>query len=300
MTSHIRQMAYVGALAVLVMLVVLGAPARTPAQSTEDQTAVPPTETAAPPTTTPVPTETAVPPSDTPTAAPTETAVPPETPTPIASTAPEPSSEPATATPAPAAPTETTKAASATTPIEPANHTATISPTRTTVNAVVHFTLANFPANANVQIFWQRNTGSVFQFATATTDATGAATGTFRVPAVTGGPEQVIAFVSGNVAKRVRIEIRPRIKVLTNPAVCGETANVSLRGYGKHETVRIRWKVGDTFEQVAIVETSNTGSANVDVTVPSSAASGPNSVRGDGTIFRQQTNAAVVQCGTTT
>jgi hypothetical protein len=300
MTSHIRQLAHVGALALLVLFVVLGAPAGTPAQSTEDQTAVPPTETAVPPTTTPVPTETAVPPSDTPTAAPTETAVPPETPTPIASTAPEPSSEPATSTAAPAAPTATSRAAGVTTPIEPANHTATISPTRTTVNAVVHFTLANFPANANVQIFWQRNTGSVFQFSSTTTDASGAATGTFRVPAVTGGPDQVIAFVAGNKAKRVRIEIRPRIKVLTNPAMCGQTANVSLRGYGKHETVRIRWKVGDSWVQLATVETSNTGSANVDVTVPSSATSGPNSVRGDGTIFRQQTNSAVVECGTTT
>jgi len=64
--------------------------------------------------------------------------------------------------------------------------------------------------------------------------------------------------------------------------------------------VRIRWKVGTTYEQLAIVETTNTGSANVNVTVPADANSGLNSVRGDGTIFRQQTNKAVVECDTAT
>jgi hypothetical protein len=164
----------------------------------------------------------------------------------------------------------------------------------------VTYTLANFPPNATVLIMWQRNSGSVFHFATTTTDASGVASGRFRVPAVTGGPNQTIFFVAGDVTKRVTIEVRPRIKVLTQPAVCGEVANISLRGYAKKETVRIRWKVGDDWVQLATVVTSNTGSANIAVTVPTSAADGLNSVRGDGAIFRQQTNAVVVQCGPAT
>jgi hypothetical protein len=161
----------------------------------------------------------------------------------------------------------------------------------------VTYTLANFPPNATVDILWQRNSGSIFKFATTTTDATGAASGRFRVPAITGGPDQPVSFVAGTVTKTVRIEVRPRIKVLTRPAVCGQAANVSLRGYAKKETVRIRWKVGDGWRQLATVVTSNTGSANIAVTVPASAAEGFNSVRGDGTVFRQQTNTVVVHCG---
>jgi hypothetical protein len=70
--------------------------------------------------------------------------------------------------------------------------------------------------------------------------------------------------------------------------------NVSLRGYGKNETIRIRWKVGNAWVVVATVKASNTGSANVNVTVPANAPAGANSVRGDGTINRQQTNAVTV------
>jgi len=70
--------------------------------------------------------------------------------------------------------------------------------------------------------------------------------------------------------------------------------NVSLRGYGKKEVVRIRWKVNGSWVTVATVTTSNTGSANVTVQVPANANVGQNSVRGDGTIFRQQTNAVTV------
>jgi hypothetical protein len=286
MTTHKRRLAQLGALAILLMLVLLVAPAATPAQSDATETPVPPTGTADLP-------------SETPTSAPTETAAPTETPMPAATTVVEPPKDPATS--APLAPTAipTTAAPIAQSDFSAANHTATISPTRTTVNNWVTYTLANYPSNATVHIQWQRNTGNVFEFATATTDATGAASGRFRVPAVTGGPNQNIFFVSGVVTRLVTIEVRPRIKVLTNPAVCGQPAEVSLRGYAKNESVRIRWKVGDSWTLLTTVVTSNTGSANVSVIVPAMAAPGANSVRGDGTIFRQQTNVAFVQCAPT-
>jgi hypothetical protein len=294
MTSNVRRLAIIGVLAVLFTLVPLGAAQRTPAQSPATETAVPPAvDTAVPPTETPTPADTAVPQADTPTTAPANTAVPTEIPAQTATSTPEPPKQPSTIS-APSLPTPTAP------PISSANHAATISPTRTTVNNWVTYTLVNFPPNATVHIVWKRNSGSVFEFATTTTDALGAASGRFRVPAVTGGPNQTIAFFAGAVTKRVTIEVRPRIKVLTNPAVCDQPANVSLRGYAKNELVRIRWKIGTSWVQLATVVTSNTGSANIFVTVPSSAPAGFNSVRGDGTIFRQQTNAAFVECEPTT
>ena len=52
--------------------------------------------------------------------------------------------------------------------------------------------------------------------------------------------------------------------------------------------------VNGSYVEVAQVTTSNTGSANVNVTIPAGAQPGNNTVRGDGTTFRAQTNAAVV------
>jgi hypothetical protein len=95
----------------------------------------------------------------------------------------------------------------------------------------------------------------------------------------------------------VVINVPPRIKVTTSAAVRGQLADVSLRGYAKNETVRIRWEYGDGWKLIATVVTSNTGSANLQVTVPTWAEDGFNSVRGDGTIMRQQTNIAFVQGG---
>jgi hypothetical protein len=301
MAANARRLTIIRALAILLVLGLLGAPEGTPAQAPATDTPTD-TPTAIPTSTAELPTNTAVPPSDTP--APTETATTSPTTTPVATVsataeATEPS-PPATSTaelPAPTA-TATLRATPTATPppLVAANHTASITPTRATVNALVSFTLTNYPPNAPVTIFWKRNTGSTFQFATSSTDSAGSATGQFRVPAVTGGLHQTIVFVSGEKTKRAYIDIRPRIKVLTNPAVCGKQALVSLRGYAKNETVRIRWKVGASWIQLGTVVTSNTGSAHIMVTVPASAADGLNSVRGDGTVFRQQTNAAVVDC----
>jgi hypothetical protein len=74
--------------------------------------------------------------------------------------------------------------------------------------------------------------------------------------------------------------------------------NVSLRGYAAHETVNIRWKKGSTWFHIAYVTTSSTGSANIDVRVPTFVPDGPTSVRGDGRYGRAQTNAVTVSGGT--
>ena len=93
----------------------------------------------------------------------------------------------------------------------------------------------------------------------------------------------------------VDFEVAPRIKVIPSTVSPGQTVDVSLRGFGKRESVRIRWLVNGSWVTIATVVTSNTGSANVDVTVPANADLGQNSVRGDGAEFRQQTNAVTVE-----
>jgi hypothetical protein len=159
----------------------------------------------------------------------------------------------------------------------------------------VTYNVSGFPANTPLAITWRRLSGSTIDIATAQTNGAGAASGRFRVPATPGGPNQQIIFKAGSVSKTVLFEVAPRIKVNTDPAIRGQVADVSLRGYDKKETVRIRWLNGNTWVQVATVVTSNTGSANVDVVVPAWAPTGLNSVRGDGTVNRQQTNVVNVE-----
>jgi hypothetical protein len=102
----------------------------------------------------------------------------------------------------------------------------------------------------------------------------------------------VITFTSGSVSRTATYEVAPRIRV--EAGARGQLVDVSLRGFGRQESVRIRWLVDGSWVQLATVTTSNTGSANVDVTIPAAAAIGNNSVRGDGTTFRAQTNVAIV------
>jgi Bacterial cadherin-like domain len=241
----------------------------------------------------------------------TQTSFPTSTPTNIVTSSPtntptmtrtaSPTGPTTTATPSPTrkpstTPTKTPTTTPTNTPVAPAA-AITISPRRTTVNNWIQFKLVGYPRNASVQITWRRPSGSVFTVTTVQTDGIGAVSGQFKVPATPGGPGQQIIFASGNVSKSVAFEVAPRIKVLTNPAVRGAQVNVSLRGYAKNETVRIRWRQGDRWITLATVVTSNTGSTNAYVNVPTWAPNGFNSVRGDGTVFRQQTNMVYVQGG---
>ncbi|MCC6705781.1 MAG: PKD domain-containing protein [Thermomicrobiales bacterium] len=170
----------------------------------------------------------------------------------------------------------------------------TLNPTRTTVNVVVAYSVEGFPANAEVAITWRRPGGSTVAIGTFETTPNGTATGSFRVPATEGGPASRVTFASGDVGVTLPFEVAPRIKVIPAEVSAGQTVEVSLRGFGKGETVRIRWLIDGVWVQIATVTTSNTGSANLTVTVPADVDPGANKVRGDGLQFRAQTNAVTV------
>jgi hypothetical protein len=172
-------------------------------------------------------------------------------------------------------------------PAKPAS--ATLDPAKGTVGSSVHFHIFRFPDDPNVGIYFDgRKIGSV-----ATNDF-GNASGDFIVPAVQMGEHSVRFYRFGRSATKT-FTVIPRIKVIPSTNVKrGQIVNVSFRGYAARETVRIRWKQGSVFTEIAHVTTSSTGSANIDVHVPSFAAIGTNSVRGDGSIGHAQTNAVTV------
>ncbi|MGH2531717.1 MAG: hypothetical protein ACRDJW_05370 [Thermomicrobiales bacterium] len=164
---------------------------------------------------------------------------------------------------------------------------------RGTVNSRVTATVGNFPPNETVTVTFR---GFYEATASAMTDATGAATMSFKVPASPKGFHGVEA-TGGNVEATATYEIVPRIKLTPGQAARGDPVGVSLRGYGAREIVRIRWQLDGSFEQLTTVTTSGSGSANLDITVPLAAPDGSASVRGDGPIGRAQTNAFVVSGG---
>jgi hypothetical protein len=174
----------------------------------------------------------------------------------------------------------------------PYHPTASLSPTSGTVNSNASFSISSYPPNTSIGVRWD---GTLL--GTIGTNSSGKASGTFKIPAAPMGTHKV-RFSVGSIGTERTFTVIPRIKVIPGEVSRGQTVNISLRGYKARETVRIRWKKGSVWVEIAQVTTSNSGSANIDVKVPTWAPVGPNSVRGDSvnsTGGRAQTNAVTVK-----
>ena len=216
------------------------------------------------------------------------------TPTPTKSPSPVQTSTPApapTKTPTPVA-TRTPTPVATTTPTPVVKPTVEVSAVTGTVNSLLRYTISGFPSNVSVPITFEG-----VKIASAMTGASGTGTGSFRIPAAQIG-QHTIRWDAGNAHASVVYTVKPRIKISPNANVMrGQTVTVSLTGFGKNEVVRIRWKKGTSWVQIAQVTTNTTGSANINVKVPGFVPDGPTSVRGDGTVGRAQTNAVTVSGG---
>jgi cell division septation protein DedD len=165
---------------------------------------------------------------------------------------------------------------------------------RGTVNSKVYLTGAFFPLFYPATVQWGSKS-----VATLTTSDRGTFAGYLRVPATSMGTYNVIVSAgNGYVANAGTYTVVPRIKVIEGTVARGQSVDISLRGFAKKESVRIRWRnASGRWIELARVTTSNTGSANVYVTVPSWAPDGSASVRGDGQYGRAQTNVVYVSGG---
>lgn len=174
----------------------------------------------------------------------------------------------------------------------PYHPTASLTPSNGIVGSTVSFSTSSFPAITSLSVKWDGTSlGSI------STNSSGKALGTFKVPAAPMGTHTV-RWSTGSLAAQRTFTVVPRIKIRPSANVQrGQIVNVSLRGYHARETVNIRWKKGSTFVQIAHVTTSSTGSANIDVHVPKWVPDGQTSVRGDGTYGRAQTNTVTVSGG---
>lgn len=158
--------------------------------------------------------------------------------------------------------------------------TVTLARTRGIVHTWNTAYVDDFPSNVKVYLQWDGD-----YLTSVITNDSGDASVLFRVPYDTKGFHTVRAVQpQQRKADTVQYEVVPRIKLLPNIGKAGDMVNVSLRGYAKKEIVRIRWQHGTSWTTLATVLTSNTGSANINVQVPTWSAMTAK-VRGDSTNF---------------
>jgi hypothetical protein len=164
----------------------------------------------------------------------------------------------------------------------------TLSRTRGIVNIWITVNVNHFPKNAKTYIQWDGENQT-----SLTTNSVGDGSVALKIPYDTKGFHTIRA-VCPSFAKSAttRYEVVPRIKLIPTSGKRGQTIEVSLRGFAKKENVRIRWQHNSSFTDITTVLTSNTGSVNVDVKVPSYSPSSAK-VRGDGPIGRAQTTFTV-------
>jgi hypothetical protein len=137
--------------------------------------------------------------------------------------------------------------------------------------------VTGFPPGQSVQIQWD---GRFLQW-TDPIEPTGTTTLPIQIPTTTKGPHKITAFYDNDLQSTVTINVVPRVKLAPEFGKRGESVEITLRGYAPRTIVRIRWKRGTTWVEVARVTTSGSGSASVGVNVPMWAPEGPNSIRGD-------------------
>lgn len=164
---------------------------------------------------------------------------------------------------------------------------------RATVGMTIMLDVSGAEPDSMLNVTWRRPGGSTVLIDSQRADGSGMASIPVTIPNTEGGPENRIIVEAATGSGSITIEVAPRVWIYPGAASPGDSVGITLRGYGKHEVVRIRWLVDGSWVELTSVETTNLGVASVLVEVPGTSP-GPAKVRGDGTTFRQQTNAFTV------
>ncbi|MEA2593930.1 MAG: hypothetical protein QOF01_399 [Thermomicrobiales bacterium] len=135
-----------------------------------------------------------------------------------------------------------------------------LSPTSGFVGRTLTASFSGFPKNRAVTIAWDGKT-----VATPTSSAVGDGSTSFTIPKAKKGSHKVTATV-GRISASATFTVRPSIFASPSGGTVGRAVNVTLRGYGKGESVAVAWD--STSKKLATVVASASGSADVQVTIP--------------------------------
>lgn len=138
-----------------------------------------------------------------------------------------------------------------------------LSRTSAQVDQSLSVNLKGFAPNENVAIKLDSTTCASVKVA-----ANGEGLVTFKIPALTKG-KHTISAVSSNYLLKKSISISPRIRISPASGVPGSGFDISLRGFTKNQRVTLVLASGASKITLGSITTSNTGSANLDVVIPS-------------------------------
>jgi subtilisin family serine protease len=153
---------------------------------------------------------------------------------------------------------------------------------------VVGFTLSNFKKQSQVTLQWDSAT-----LLTVTTNASGAASGTIKIPPTTKGLHTVLATGNGRTAS-APFTVSPLLLVSPTSGAAYREATITLRGYGRYEEVTVKFFNGSRAATLANVKVSRHGSADVDVKLPP-AFTGKHRIEGTGSFGSEATATYTVK-----
>ncbi len=150
------------------------------------------------------------------------------------------------------------------------------------VGTAVTATLRGFAANQPVDIVWH-HAASVVTVATVGASYSGSASVSFVIPAASYGAHAVdgVGPGAGNRAT-ASVAVSPSMALSSTGGVAGSTVRVTLRGFGRLETVGLSWSGGGLTEELGSVVASSTGSASITVTLPAGAPAGDATITATG------------------
>ncbi len=164
--------------------------------------------------------------------------------------------------------------------------TLAISPSSGGSGAKIAVSLTGFTGNAQVSISYALTKTSQKVLATVTTNGSGSASTSIRLPATTAGTHLFRAVeTSGGTTVTTEYVVRPTMSFSNSTATTGGVIQVKLRGFGSNDLVNL--SIVQTGDKVGSIRVNSSGAADpgksAQFTVPSKLAPGTYTVLATGT-----------------
>jgi hypothetical protein len=130
----------------------------------------------------------------------------------------------------------------------------------------ITFELRRFPANRSVSIQWDGVTKL-----SVTTDGTGTATGTYKIPSAVKGGHTLRAVV-GSSSASTPFQVLSGLSLSPKQGPTRTKVTLTFRGFAPGERIQVQWKTGTTWNRLKTLTSSSVGSATMAVTTVSSWA----------------------------
>ncbi len=158
---------------------------------------------------------------------------------------------------------------------------ASLTPSEGSSGDSVNYSISGFPANSSVAITWKTSASSNVNLGSVQTNSSGAASGSFTVPAGPGGVFPVV-FTAGSTTAEAVFQVLPRLILLTPTSSLGGEVDIQVTGAGANQAFRVIWvdpESGANYLVADNLTTNANGHANVTLDVPWWTIPGPQEIK---------------------